>query len=167
MGCNNGFRSNWQKHSYMENEKVVGQLSGVCGNKLLSVNYLLGFSDDPFVDDNPNQENFSVSELLLTRKHDRPIVKQISTVLISDADNNSRSSSEKSLKKMELQSAKMIGLKELLCSEKINTSAIQLQLTAQSQTESKKSMNFGNNLTNLSDESLMSSSNRPKRSRRE
>ena len=136
---------------------------------MLSVDYLLGFSDAPFVDDNPNQENFSVSELLLTRDHANPIVKPISTVLISDGDSNSRSSSDKSLKKMELQSAKMIGLKELLCSEKINTSAIQLQLTAQSQTESKKSMNFGNNLTNLTDESLylMSSSNRPKRSRRE
>merc|ERR1712179_29260 len=74
--------------------------------------------------------------------------------LDEDGDSNSRSSSEKSLKKMELQSAKMIGLKELLCSEKINTSAIQLQLTAQSQTESKKTLSF--------DESA-----RPKRSRRE
>ena len=164
---NNGFGSNCQKDNYEENDKVVSQLSGVCGNQLLSVDYLLGFSDDPFVDDNPNEEDFSVSKLLLKRKHERPSVKQISTILISDGDSNSRSSSEKSLKKMELQSAKMIGLKELLCSEKINTSAIQLQLTAQSQTESKKSMNFGNNLTNLSDESLMSSSNRPKRSRRE
>ena len=165
----NGLECNCQKETYEANERVVSRLSGVCGSKLLSVGFLLGFSDAPFVDDNPNQENFSVSELLLKRKHNHPTAKPMSTVLISDGDSNSRSSSEKSFKKMELQSAKMIGLKELLCSEKINTSAIQLQLTAQSQTESKKSMNFGNNLTNLSDESLylMSSSNRPKRSRRE
>ena len=166
---NNGLDCTCQKDIYEASEKVVNRLSDECGGKLLSVDYLLGFSDAPFVDDNPNQENFSVSELLLTRHHANPIVKPISTVLISDGDSNSRSSSDKSLKKMELQSAKMIGLKELLCSEKINTSAIQLQLTAQSQTESKKSMNFGNNLTNLTDESLyvMTSSNRPKRSRRE
>ena len=39
---------------------------------------------------------------------------------------------------MRLHSVKMRGLKGLLCAEKLNTSAIQLQLTAQSQTEVKK-----------------------------
>merc|ERR1712141_97092 len=90
---------------------------------------------------------------------------KFSGALNSDEDeSNSKSASPGILTKMELQSAKMIGLKELLCSEKMNTSAIQLQLTAQSQTESKTPIRFGNNLNSLSDDSF---SNRPKRSRRE
>ena len=149
-------------------EVVVNVLSGVCGTRLLSVDYLLGHSCEPFVSDNPNQERFSVSELLFTGRHKRKLKPKF-TVLIS-GDTTAKSSPD-NFEKMKLQSAKMMGLKELLCSEKMNTSAIQLQLTAQSQTESKKPINFGNNFSTLSDESLYlinsSSSSRPKRSRRE
>ena len=141
---------------------MVNLLSSVCGTKLISIEYLLGNSDEPFLQNDPNQENFSVSNLL-SKDTQSAVIKPKSTVLISDG-NNSKSSSPGILTKMELQSAKMIGLKELLCSEKMNTSAIQLQLTAQSQTESKTPIRFGNNLNSLSDDSF---SNRPKRSRRE
>merc|ERR1712018_379367 len=110
-----------------------------------------GNSDEPFLQNDPNQENFSVSELL-SKDTQSAVINPKSTVLISDG-NNSKSSIPGILTKMELQSAKMIGLKELLCSEKMNTSAIQLQLTAQSQTESKTPIRFGNNLnSNLSSE---------------
>lgn len=61
---------------------------------------------------------------------------------------------------LELHSAKMRGLKDLLCSEKLNTSAIQLQLTAQSQTDVKRPPWTAN----LDDSAL---GGRPKRTRRE
>ena len=60
---------------------------------------------------------------------------------------------------MRLHSVKMRGLKGLLCAEKLNTSAIQLQLTAQSQTEVKKGKTGG--------EDDCVSGSRPKRARRE
>ena len=161
------------KYNHGEHEEVVNMLSGVCGTQLLSVDYLLGQSSEPFAPDNPNHENFSVSKLLLTRKHKRKTIKPKTpcfNVLISG--DSTTKPSPGNLKKLELQSAKMMGLKELLCAEKINTSAIQLQLTAQSQTDSKKPINVGNNFNSLSEESLYlltssSSGSRPKRSRRE
>ena len=154
--------ANSHKNLYERNDDMVSLLSSVCGTKLISIEYLLGNSDEPFLQNDPNQENFSVSKLL-SKDTQSAVIKPKFTVLISDG-NNSKSSSPGILTKMELQSAKMIGLKELLCSEKMNTSAIQLQLTAQSQTESKAPIRFGNNLNGLSDDSF---SNRPKRSRRE
>ena len=57
---------------------------------------------------------------------------------------------------LRLRSAKMQGLQGLLCSEKINTSAIQLQLTAQSQVGG-----------GLKTETSSLSEGRPKRARRE
>jgi len=57
-----------------------------------------------------------------------------------------------------LRSAKMKGLKNLLCSEKLNASAIQLQLTAQSQTD------VGRSTVGSEDSSVAT---RPKRARRE
>ena len=59
---------------------------------------------------------------------------------------------------MRLHSVKMRGLKGLLCAEKLNTSAIQLQLTAQSQTEVKKGK---------TGEDDFGGSGRPKRARRD
>ncbi|XP_059095385.1 menin-like isoform X2 [Tigriopus californicus] len=61
---------------------------------------------------------------------------------------------------LELHSAKMRGLKDLLCAEKLNTSAIQLQLTAQSQTDVKRPPWT----TNIDDAAF---GGRPKRTRRE
>ena len=60
---------------------------------------------------------------------------------------------------LRLKSAKMVGLKDLLCADKLNTNAIQLQLTALSQISGPTNSNNSNYFT----EDLHS---RPKRSRR-
>ena len=58
---------------------------------------------------------------------------------------------------LRLKSAKMVGLKDLLCAEKLNTNAIQLQLTALSQVSGPTtSSNYFNEFEH----------SRPKRSRR-
>ena len=59
---------------------------------------------------------------------------------------------------LRLKSAKMVGLKDLLCADKLNTNAIQLQLTALSQISGPTNSN-----SNYFTEDLHS---RPKRSRR-
>lgn len=65
---------------------------------------------------------------------------------------------------LRLHSAKMIGLKDLINSEKLNTNAIQLQLTALSQVNTSSKNEFGK--LNSSFE-LSEGGGRPKRSRRE
>ena len=70
---------------------------------------------------------------------------------ISVADSNGKVN-------LRLKSAKMVGLKDLLCADKLNTNAIQLQLTALSQISGPTTSN-----SNYFTEDLHS---RPKRSRR-
>ena len=72
-------------------------------------------------------------------------------ILISITDSNGKVN-------LRLKSAKMVGLKDLLCADKLNTNAIQLQLTALSQISGPTTSN-----SNYFTEDLHS---RPKRSRR-
>merc|ERR1712223_895145 len=73
----------------------------------------------------------------------------------SSSSSTTTSISEESKVWLKLKSGKMTSLKDLLFAEKLNTNAIQLQLTALSQQTSN---------SNLDQESY---SSRPKRSRRE
>lgn len=118
-----------------DKEDIVKLLSDNCGKKMLSMSYLLGQSPVPFVVGGPLQVNgpegartskthkASGPEALAPPQGPRPQVADAMRPLT-----------------LQLHSAKMLGMQNLLCStRKLNVGAIQLQLTAQSQTEMKKS----------------------------
>ena len=117
------------------NPKVIECLSQASHTHLLSLQYLLGRSQRPF--------DVQVHPLDVYSK--KP-VKPVESLYVDTSDFLTVSEPSKE-KPLQLQSVKMKGLRSLLAAEKLNASAIQLQLTAQSQTEQLHS--------------------RPKRSRRE
>lgn len=142
-----------------------------CHTRLLSLHYLLGRSGVPFDEKSNPLEIYSKQPMMLKRP-----VSQTTTTLqpnglfvdcgmstddqpffpVSDSASDKKKTNTSqpvaaaaAAEKLLLLSAKMKGLQELMAAEKLNVSAIQLQLTAQSQT---------------TDDSLHS---RPKRSRRD
>lgn len=117
----------------------IRELTAACGEKLLNRDFLLQGGGEPFIGESdvsnvcPTIDNDSVFESILSESQPPRII---------------------------LSSEKMKGLKNLLLGEKLNTHAISLQLTAQSQVQvGKKS-----NLRDVSDTGL---NVRSKRSRRE
>ena len=146
-------------------KRVVDRLSRECRSRLLSLPYLLGKSKLPFDKKSNPLENYSRRPLLKLRQsyspppslpscNDSGLYVDCSGINdvdffsspLSDVANGNRTESRQSIP---LNSAKMKGLQELLAADKLNIQAIQLQLTAQSQTDT---------------DSLHA---RPKRSRRE
>ncbi len=147
-----------------EKSSLIEDLSRGCGEGVLNFEFLLGRKDsDPFV----GGVSFSVlrRRRRLWRKRRRLAMLRRRMRIMNNgskdppvlSDAPKKSPSKRVL--LELHSVKMRGLKGLLCAEKLNASAIQLQLTAQSQTEVKKSA--------TGEEDTAGASGRPKRARRE
>lgn len=134
------------------NPKIVA-LTAACSEKILNPKYLTQGGDEPFV-----KGLVSDSESLFFREAE----KQSETIDESEASTSKEIPNELPITnrqpKIILHSQKMIGLKDLLLAEKLNTHAISLQLTAQSQVQiSKKGRG------SLESEPM----GRPKRTRRE
>lgn len=152
-------------------DQVLSLLSEYCHSKVLNLDYLLGLSAQPFLNASSKgaatiPTSINATSISIKRPH---LISGSSTgspstgslLSPSGASDSSMASSTTSMTSrimLRLFSAKMIGLKDLLSSEKLNTNAIQLQLTALSQvTTSKPSV--------ASDSTEFGG--RPKRSRRE
>ena len=149
-------------------DQVLSLLSEYCHSKVLNLDYLLGLSNQPFTaaetyfkDHATSSSKRSINEL--KRPHLLSGSSPASMMLSPGSDTTTTSSTTSSIASkviLRLNSAKMIGLKDLLSTEKLNTNAIQLQLTALSQVTSSK----GHHLTATDSEC---GGGRPKRSRRE
>lgn len=138
----------------------IQALAAACGEKILNRDYLIQGDGEPFIAPADNILN------------DLPIssssVCGISTPFTSqDSLDDGMSELELELESDEnesprimLYSEKMKGLKDLLLAEKLNTHAVSLQLTAQSQVQIGKR-------TRGSDEVVSTAGHRPKRTRRE
>ena len=161
-------------------ESLIESLSEGCKENILDVRYLLGvrgsgrYAGEDAADHLLRDPVHALKRLLWSRprrrhrKRKRKESKRLSPPPVS-----SLLSGDGGVPKvyLELHSAKMRGLKDLLCAEKLNTSAIQLQLTAQSQTikgrgGGKDHHGDGVGGADAVGEEL-TASGRPKRSRRE
>lgn len=114
------------------NPKIVA-LTAACSEKILNPKYLIQGGDEPFV-----KGLVSDSESLFFRESE----KQSETTDDLEASTSKDVSKQYPMTnphpKITLHSQKMIGLKDLLLAEKLNTHAISLQLTAQSQVQISK-----------------------------
>jgi len=110
-------------------KRMIDLLSEGCQRAVLNVDFLLGQREmqmRPFLDGG-EAEKWLKDPLrtLRKRRKSRKGRKRKQPIVVVSGEKVALS----------LRSAKMRGLKDLLCAEKLNASAIQLQLTAQSQTE--------------------------------
>ena len=143
-------------------QDLIGSLSEGCKDNFLNVEFLLGRKGSrPFVRNGSGNPTSIIKRLKkkqrrLRQRRRSKNVNGGSFVISGGQGSKSSSAANKAF--LELHSVKMRGLKNLLCAEKLNASAIQLQLTAQSQTEVK-------NRKGGEEEGLAAS--RPKRTRRE
>ena len=157
-------------------DQVLSLLSEYCHSKVLNLDYLLGLSRQPFSKPLPTKSattcpptTGSSATPSPSTSLKRPHLLSGSSCITTSAsstgsmlspsgasDTSTTSSMTASKIMLRLFSAKMVGLKDLLSSEKLNTNAIQLQLTALSQLTTSK--------TSTSDSDF---GGRPKRSRRE
>jgi menin len=110
-----------------QNNILIEKLSSSCANQLLNLDYLLGKANKPFLDASKKSKQKLIDRS--ANKNDNLKPKSIS----EQPDTVEHKAAEKVAVKF--QSAKMRGLRGLICAEKLNTSAITLQLTAQSQTD--------------------------------
>ena len=139
----------------------IQALAAACGEKILNRDYLLQGDGEPFV---------APADTMLELPLSASSVCGISTPSTSqDSLDDGLSeleleldSDENESPRITLYSQKMKGLKDLLLAEKLNTHAVSLQLTAQSQVQiGKKSRGVEKN------EEVVGVNHRPKRSRRE
>jgi len=133
---------------------ILDMLSEFCHSQILNVDYLLGQSSQPFTKTSAKQRQSRNSNEKKLKSH--PVLPGLSS-----PSPTSSTSSEESKVLLKLKSGKMTSLKDLLFADKLNTNAIQLQLTALSQQTNSKAN------VNLSSNDQESYSSRPKRSRRE
>lgn len=126
----------------------IKELTAACGEKLLNRDFLIQGGGEPFIGDTEAAEVVSSAA-----------EKQTDDIFASVMASNAASRQPK----VALSSEKMRGLKNLLLGEKLNTHAISLQLTAQSQVQ------VGSKKSTFRDATVDSSgtASRPKRSRRE
>lgn len=121
-----------QRHVQVGVASLIENLSEGCKENMLNVEFLLGRETKPFVINGQHVKRKKQNSYALSG---RGQVKSKKAKISQDEEEED----EPALKTvyLTLHSAKMKGLKDLLCAEKLNTSAIQLQLTAQSQTGEK------------------------------
>ena len=131
---------------------ILDMLSEFCHSQILNVDYLLGQSSQPFTKTSAKQRQSRDSNEMKLKSY--PVLPGLSS-----PSPTSSTSSEESKVLLKLKSGKMTSLKDLLFADKLNTNAIQLQLTALSQ-QTKVNVNLSSN-------DQESYSSRPKRSRRE
>jgi menin len=111
----------------------IAALTEACGETLLNPGYLLRGIGSPFTN----------NRLLLApaagsgtaEDAEEALLTTVEQPIHEDAESEEEEDEEEERPSLELHSRKMAGLKELLLAEKLNTSAISLQLTAQSQVQ--------------------------------
>lgn len=110
------------------NPKILA-LTAACSEKILNPQYLIQGGDEPFVEEieNTAESVFFTEEDKLKSPEASSSREQTNTISLNICR-----------PKIVLRSQKMIGLKDLLLAEKLNTHAISLQLTAQSQVQMTK-----------------------------
>lgn len=122
----------------------IQALTAACSEKILNRDYLLQGDGEPFV---------APPELTINSAPSTSSTQESTTVaeeIVDDPENEKP--------KITLYSQKMKGLKDLLLAEKLNTHAISLQLTAQSQVQIGKKTRSGDEI---------GINQRPKRTRRD
>ena len=143
--------------SSAKDQAIIGLLSEFCHSQVLNIDYLLGQSDKPF--------RKSADKASINDKRPRSMSAKTPSLSASSpvSSTSLHSSSTEMRIHLNLKSAKMKGLKDLLMADKLNTNAIQLHLTAQSLIKTTSNAALASSQIK-SDEY---SSSRPKRSRRE
>ena len=138
----------------------IQALVAACSEKILNRDYLLQGDGNPFV--SPADNNTLLDLPLSTSSVCGGEISTPSTSQDSLEDGLSELELELETEdpRITLYSQKMKGLKDLLLGEKLNTHAVSLQLTAQSQVQVTKK-------TSRNGEESTGPSHRPKRTRRE
>ena len=154
-----------QVNEINEKEEIdpqIAELAAACGEQILNPDYLLGNSNQPTLKMStifqpssnstpPSPSLHSKSETIFSHSDAHPL-SQLDTSQMKPSFESSNDNQMRQLIKVteskehdqndkvivNLTSHKMVGLNELLLAEKLNTSAIQLQLTAQSQVHLSK-----------------------------
>lgn len=116
----------------------IAKLAAACGDNIFNPDYLLGSSEGPFSRGPPQiqvaEKSFALNgngKTVPTCPEVLKVPKTAVSIPLNNIPEVLKVSNEKVC--VILSSQKMAGLKDLLLAEKLNTSAIQLQLTAQSQ----------------------------------
>lgn len=127
----------------------IAVLAAKCSESILNPGFLLGTDQSNAFASNEASESVTSTDIIppVSEKENQTVLQE---PLMQETN-------VPALKKPEtktlviLTSAKMTGLKHLLSADKLNTSAIQLQLTAQSQVQTKRGRSaFGKMLINVS-----------------
>lgn len=112
-------------------QNLLNYLSEMSGEKLFDPDYFLGAKNSlPFIDTN------QMKSIDYDSHQTKSLLPEMG---LQTAEKKHKRHSTNSKFSVKIYSAKMGALKDLLLSEKLNSSALHLQLTAQSQTEVKKS----------------------------
>ncbi|GFS93456.1 menin [Nephila pilipes] len=152
-----------QINSDEEPHPNIMALAAACGDNILNPEYLLG-SGEPFSSRSSSLSS-EMQDGLSSKSNGTPVVPDLNSEPGLDIDSTSAFSQNddpvSNSASVTLTSQKMKGLKDLLLAEKLNTSAIQLQLTAQSQVQVVKRGRQANEFD------LVSGGRTTKRSRRE
>ena len=115
-----------------QNEMLIEKLSNSCAMQIFNIDFLLGKTNQPFLDKSTYTKTFEDP----SKRIKNPIIRIDNPIIRIDNPSSKPSVSDPTPKIfVKLNSAKMRGLRKLLCAEKLNTSAITLQMTAQSQTD--------------------------------
>lgn len=171
----------------------LAALTAACGEKLLNPNFLTGGEEQPFTTTDGDNASDNVQKGGDSSEDKKEVISMKQEVLASPAALVVDHDDEPRRPVIKLFSQKMKGLRNLLLGEKLNTQAILLQMTAQSQVGAGKKANrgstndtsakgddvsagggvgggsssVGNNTTSALNDGEVTSSGRPKRSRRE
>ena len=129
-------------HSSASKNKFIKNLLERSGDRMINLQFLLGKpNSQPFVDVDQIQ---NIETLCQFESDEKESSTKLDIVIEEkNAKKEVRPMKRGGKKTVMLFSAKMIALKDLLQAEKLNSSALHLQLTAQSQTEVKKSRTAG------------------------
>lgn len=163
---------------------TLAALTAACGEKLLNPNFLTGGEVQPFTTDVQKKNSEEGEKNEITDVKQEVIATPLVVEVVKKEDYE-----EPKRPEIKLYSHKMKGLKNLLLAEKLNTQAILLQMTAQSQVGAGKKSSRGwnaneqtgkdnegsggtvagggNTGSGVTGDEQVTSSGRPKRARRE
>ncbi|KAK9507999.1 hypothetical protein O3M35_007753 [Rhynocoris fuscipes] len=113
----------------------IRALTAACGERILNRQFLLQGGGEPFVPGQPEDEATTSSPCDGSDDASGSTSTSTKKGKTNIGDNDDTTKQKKSSPKLVLYSHKMRGLKDLLLGEKLNTHAISLQLTAQSQVQ--------------------------------
>ncbi|GIX84300.1 menin [Caerostris extrusa] len=141
-----------QINSDEEPHPNIRALAAACGDNILNPEYLLG-SGEPF-SSRSSSSSCEMQDGLNSKSNGTSVVPDFNSEAGLDIDTSTTFSQTDDAASdsvsVTLMSQKMKGLKDLLLAEKLNTSAIQLQLTAQSQVQVVKRGRQANEFDSMS-----------------